>query len=182
MHGRSVSFHERSARNLSLVIKTLLALPAQPAISVAAHSMGAEIVTRALDLSLTAFLRVSGQRLDEVLLLAAETTRDDFDDRSASLSGIGNISNYSSSYDMALRLSSALYQHRTGDGYPNVYLNSLIESVDASAAGLIPPFGHGYHLDCQKTIADLRKVLKGRRAPRGLQTRTTALGQYYVIR
>lgn len=147
-------------------------------IDVVAHSMGNQVVARALG----AMRTKSKPRSIECMVLAApdvdyDTFLDaatDYDDRCAS------TTLYISGRDRALKFSNQLQLSRRLGLAPPVFVRSKMHTIDVSAVA-DSFLGHGYYGDEPRVIADIASLLDGAIAPkdRGGMDERTIDGQTY---
>jgi esterase/lipase superfamily enzyme len=164
-----------AARRLAEILRALSQLELAFEVSILAHSMGADVVTQALDLR---FRELGGpQQLGEVLFVAGDVSRNVFIQQLYTFDGSARVSSYSSKSDLAMLLSSARQDRRIGNALPDVFVCAGVDSIDVTQIGYVWPYGHSYHLKGKRALTDIKRVLAGHPLPRKL--RAAAAGYYH---
>jgi esterase/lipase superfamily enzyme len=154
---------EWSAYDLAAFLETLEARPRSGRLHVIAHSMGNQVLVRAL-------LDVSRRRppgseplLDNVILAAPDVDADLFTARLAPqiLHLARRFTLYVSDKDVALDASAILGVRRLGMPLPLVEGMETVDATGVEVTPWSPPEFHDYYATKLKVLADLRAVLAG---------------------
>jgi esterase/lipase superfamily enzyme len=176
---------EWSAYHLAEVLEALDARPRAGRIHVVAHSMGNQVLARALLEVARRRPRDRGPVVDNVILAAPDIDAELFGARIAPLvlHLAGHWTLYVSDRDVALDASAILGVRRLGTPLPVV---PGVETVDASGVEVTPwsaPEFHDYYATKLKVVADLRAVLSGTPpAGRALEERRKEGAVYWALR
>lgn len=158
-----------SAHHFEGFLRTLRLQSGATAVHVLAHSMGNEVVTRALE--------HFGQRrevvVQEVVFTAPDVDQEEFVQRLPSM-GVAarRLTLYASANDLALKFSQGFARYpRAGQAGRSLVVHQGLETVDASSMQL-DFLGHSYFV-AKPVLSDLERIVVGR-TPRQRGLRQTA--------
>lgn len=172
---------EASAPDLEKFLQFVIAQTGAKRIELLAHSMGSRALMLALDrLSKSS----SGPLIDQVVFAAADVDQQVFKDELERVRTIARrVTLYASSADEAMAVSRGINKFpRAGDGRPNLFVWSGLDTIDASA---IPTdlIGHGYFAENKEVLDDLFQLLINDQGPdrRRLNRETLSGLPYWVL-
>lgn len=173
---------EHSARAFEASLRAVITATHSNEIYIIAHSMGNRVVTAGL-LDYANRDRTIRHHIRELILAAPDIDEDEFKAEAKQLATVAaHVTLYASSNDSALLISGRLNKHvRVGDISRGVPVLPPIDTVDASAAKA-DMLGHSYFASSVGILGDIGKIINGHLRPtrRGMETRHTALGEYWI--